>query len=160
MRTSTTRPAGVTRPHLPLAAAAAATALALLLTFVGGFVETPWKPAGPGGWGLSDITTGELLAYAGFVLLGVAVVFGVVVRTGLRKAPSVTGRWAVATAAAAALLVVPLFWTGLPEILAIAALVLARAARHGAGRTAPVTVVAGLLAVLALAVAVLAAVSF
>jgi len=79
------------RSLLPSAVAAALAALALML--IGTYVHTPYKAKGPGEWGLSTQDLNQVPLLIGFVIVGAAVVFGVVVVTrGLRTAPQRTAR--------------------------------------------------------------------
>lgn len=138
---------GVTRPVPRMAAAAAGAALLLML--VGTYVDTPFKASGARRWALTTEGEGigELLLLVAFAALGAAVVFGVVVARGLRRAPEGTARVALAVAVVG-LLSLAVFWTGLPAILAAGAAVLALDARNRLGRAPAAVGVALGLAVL------------
>lgn len=129
---TTTEPTAL-RPVPRMAAAAAGAALLLML--VGTYVDTPFKTSGAGRWALisEGQGIGELLLIAVFAAIGTAVVFGVVVARGLRRAPEGTARVALVVAVVG-LLSLAVFWTGLPAILAAGAAALAVDARNRLGR--------------------------
>lgn len=138
--TPTTRDTTALRPVPRIAAAAAGAALLLML--VGTYVDTPFKTSGTGRWALvsEGQGIGELLLIVAFAAVGAAVVFGVVVARGLRRAPQGAARAALVVAVVG-LLSLAVFWTGLPAIVAAGAAVLALDARNRLGRApAPVGV--------------------
>jgi uncharacterized membrane protein len=92
----------------------------------------------------------ELPVLVGFAAVGSAVVFGAVVRPGLRASAQDQGRRAVILAVVGAL-ALSVFWTGLPVVLAAGASVLAVESRKRPGKRHSATV--------ALALAVLTAVA-
>lgn len=75
-------------------------------------------------------TWAEAISMVALILMASAVVYGVVVPRGLRREGA--AGTALTFAVVAALLIVPAFWTGLPLVLGVAAVVLGNA-----GRTAP-----------------------
>lgn len=88
---------------------------------------------------------GEILVVLSAMAITTAVVFGYVVPRALRK-PSAGGT-ALGLAIPAALLVVPAFWSGLPAVLGVAALVVGSAGRRadrGAGKCIVAVVLAAL----------------
>ncbi len=116
MTTLSTSQIGSRRSLLP--AAVAAGAAALLLTSIGTFVDTPYRKTGAQQWGWGDNhSLWELPLIALFAVLGTAVVFGVLVRGGLALAPERTARRSLVVAGVG-ILSIPVFWTGLPVILA------------------------------------------
>jgi len=95
----------------------------------------------------------EAVVEIALVAVTAGLVFGVVVPRALRKDSA--GGTALALAIPAVLLVVPAFWTGLPMVLGVAALVVGsagRSARHGAGRCIAAIVLGGLAVLAYLAV--------
>lgn len=125
--------------HRPVAAIAVTTTLVTVLALLWAFyVESPWKhEAQP--WGLdSEQGIAGLLWIAGFVALGVGVVYGVVVRRAVTRAPTRTARTGLILAIVGVPLAVVAFWTGLPIVLGSAATFLGVDARARLGRT-PVT---------------------
>jgi hypothetical protein len=128
--------------------------LALLLLFIGSFLDTPVKHMATGGW---ELTTGkhglvELPIAVAFAVVEVAVVFGVVVRRGLSQAPDGTARTALILAAAAIPCVL-VFYTGLPVVLSGGAVVLAMDAHARLGRFPSTAVSALAIAALVFGVA-------
>ena len=108
------------------------TTLALLWAY---YVTSPWKQT-PQDWGIdSDQGFVGLLWIAGFVALGVGVVYGVVVRRALAGDPARAARTALILALVAVPLGVVAFWTGLPIVLGSAAVFLGLDARTRLGRT-------------------------
>jgi hypothetical protein len=146
-----TRPG--TRSLLGPATVAGAAATVLLLA--GLYLDTPWKKQGNKEWALTSDQHGMLglLVSLGFVAVGLAVVFGVVVSRGLRGPAGTATRRALALAVTGAVSAV-VFWTGLPVILAVGAVVLALDSRARLGRTPTTTWIVGVLAVLTAAAAV------
>ena len=141
------------RPLLvPMVAAGAA---ATVLSLAGTYIDTPWKGQGSKEWAVATDDGGlaELVVTLGFVAAGLAVVFGVVVTRGLHGPAEVETRRSLALAVTSVLSVV-VFWTGLPVILAIGALVLANDARARLGRTPATAWVAIALAALTAVAAV------
>ena len=134
----------------PPAAAAGVLAFALMLVMT--YLDTPFKASGSGRWAINtDLhPVSELPFLALFAVLGTAVVFGVVVRRGLARPASTTAKWALA-AAVVGVVSIPVFWTGLPVVLAAGTAVLALDARTRDGRLGGVAgaalVVASLLTV-------------
>jgi heme/copper-type cytochrome/quinol oxidase subunit 2 len=146
-----TRPG--TRPLLGPATVAGTAATALLLA--GLYLDTPWKKQGNQEWALTTDhqSIAGLFVSIGFVAVGLAVVFGVVVSRGLRGAAKTATRRSLALAVTGAVSAV-VFWTGLPVILAVGAVVLALDSRARLGRTPTTTWIVGVLAVLTVAAAV------
>ena len=108
------------------------TTLALLWAY---YVNSPWKHAAQD-WGIdSDQGLMGLLWIAGFVALGVGVVYGVVARRALAGEPTRSARTALVLALVAVPLGVVAFWTGLPIVLGSAAVFLGLDARTRLGRT-------------------------
>lgn len=133
------------RPLGPMAAATAAAALAF--TAFGTYVDTPYKAAGTRRWGWAENhSLIELPFLVAFAALGAAVVFGVLVRRGLRLPAEKIPARALALALVGGLTVL-VFWTGLPVVFAAGAAVLAVEARSRLGRTPPAAAVALALAV-------------
>ena len=118
------------------------TTLALLWAY---FVTSPWKHT-PQDWGIDgDQGFVGLLWIAGFVALGVGVVYGVVVRRALAGDPARAARTAMFLALVAVPLGVVAFWTGLPIVLGSAAAFLGTDARTRLGRTpTPAAIAIGL----------------
>jgi hypothetical protein len=151
--TTTAATRSATRPGL-WATALATGAYALVLVLVGTFIDTPWRDQGSGEWQLN--TAGhsliELPIILGFVVVGVAVVFGVVVRRGLLRPAERTAARALVVALIGVAAVV-VFWTGLPVVLAGAAAVLAADARARLERhpSAIVRITLGIAALLVVA---------
>jgi heme/copper-type cytochrome/quinol oxidase subunit 2 len=109
------------------------TTLALLWA---NFVDTPWRDPATA-WGInSDRGIVGLLLIAGFVALGVGVVYGVVVRRAMATDPAREARTAVILALVGVLTIVA-FWTGLPIVLGSAAAHLGLDARARLGHTPP-----------------------
>jgi hypothetical protein len=135
--------------------AVAAGATGLLCTLIGTYFDTPYHVMGPKRWGLNftDRHIGEFLILIGFAVLGAAVIFGVVVRTSLRREPDRTARYSliVAIIGAGSLLV---FWSGLPAILAAGAVIMADDARTRLGRAPKSAVIAMGIAALTVIAAV------
>jgi len=128
---------------LPAVAAAAGTG-GLVLMLIGTYVNTPFRGRFASDWGLEGDLS-ELPVLVGFAAAGAAVVFGAVVRPGLRAAEP--GRRAVVLAVVGALSLL-VFWTGLPVVLAAGAGVLALASRQRSVSPPRATVVALALAAL------------
>ena len=87
----------------------------------------------------------EVISMVVLIAVATASVFGWAVPRSLRRGAS--GRAALAYAVVAALLVMPAFWSGLPLVLGVAAMVLGnagRTARGGAGASIAAVVVGGL----------------
>jgi hypothetical protein len=143
----------VTRPLLgpTFAAGTAAT----VLSVAGMYLDTPWKGQGNKEWAVSADHGGlvELVLTLGFVAAGLAVVFGVVVTRGLHRPAEAEARRSLVLAVTGVLSVV-VFWTGLPIILAIGALVLANDARARLGRIPATASIAIALATLTAVAAV------
>lgn len=129
---------------------ATVTTLALLWAY---YVDSPWKhQAQP--WGLnSEQGVSGLLWIGGFVLLGVCVIYGVVVRRALIGEPVRAARLALILSVLAVPLAVVAFWTGLPILLGSAAAYLGLDARARLGRTPPTAAVAIGLGLLMAAIA-------
>jgi hypothetical protein len=146
-----TRPG--TRPLLGPATVAGAAASVLMLA--GLYLDTPWKKQGNKEWALTTNhqSIAGLLLSLGFVAAGLAVVFGVVVSRGLRGPARTATRRSLALAVTGAVSAV-VFWTGLPVILAVGAVVLAVDSRMRLGRTPTTTWIVVVLAVLTTAAAV------
>jgi hypothetical protein len=125
---------GTTAVTLRVAATTTAfvSTIALLWAY---YVDTPWK-AQARGWGIDDKfgATG-LLWIAGFVALGVAVVYGVVVRRAMAGDPTRAARTALVLALIGLPTGVFAFWTGLPIVLGSAAAYLGMDSRARLGRT-------------------------
>jgi hypothetical protein len=88
---------------------------------------------------------GEVIVVAAGIAAGTAVVFGVVVPRGLRRESA--GGAALTCAVLAALLVAPAFWSGIPLVLGVAAMILGNAGRvapHDAGKSIAALVVGAL----------------
>jgi hypothetical protein len=141
-----------TRPLLGPATVAGAAAT--VLTLAGLYLDTPSKKQGNKEWALTTDhqSIAGLLVSIGFVAVGLAVVFGVIVARGLRGPARTATRRSLALAITGALSVL-VFWTGLPVILAAGAVVLALDSRARLGRT-PTTWIVGVLAVLTTAAAI------
>jgi hypothetical protein len=133
----------------------AAGAAATVLLLAGSYLDTPWKGQGNEEWAIATDDGGlvELVLTLGFVAAGLAVVFGVVVTRGLHGPAEAETRQSLALAGTGVLSVV-VFWTGLPIILAIGALVLANDARARLGRTPATAWIAIALAALTAVAAV------
>jgi heme/copper-type cytochrome/quinol oxidase subunit 2 len=142
-----------TRPLLGPAFAAGAAAT--VLSLAGMYLDTPWKGHGNKDWAVTTDHDGlvELVLTLGFVAAGLAVVFGVVVTRGLHRPAEAEARRSLALAVTGVLSVV-VFWTGLPIILAIGALVLASDARARLGRIPATASIAMALAILTAVAAV------
>ena len=85
---------------------------------------------------------GEVISMVALLAVVTVVVYGYVVPSGLRREGA--GGTALGMAVVAALLVAPAFWTGLPLLLGVAAMILGNAgrmARSGAGRSIAALVV-------------------
>jgi hypothetical protein len=151
MTATQTRPG--TRPLTGPATAAGAASTVLMLA--GLYLDTPWKKQGNQEWALTSDheSIAGLLVSLGFVAVGLAVVFGVLVARGLRGATGSEIGWSLALAVTGVLSAV-VFWTGLPVILAAGAVVLGLDSRARLGRTPPTTWIVGVLAVLTTAAAV------
>lgn len=116
-----TRSAGTARAVPAIGAVTAVVAAALTTTFA-----HEWS---------------EAISMSALVVVVSAVVYGVVVPRGLRRESA--GGTALTLGVLAALAIVPAFWTGMPLVLGVAAMVLGghgRSARSGAG-----TSIAGLV---------------
>ena len=136
MSASPTAQSTTARRPLPLpdALTTAGAVLALGCTFVGTYVQTPWK-SGPGTWGLDFGGNGGWTALA--VLVAIATVALMLVGLATARArtlpPRSTARRALLLAALGAVAVV-VFWTGLPPVLAGGAAGLALHTRRRLGR--------------------------
>jgi fumarate reductase subunit D len=135
--------------------AAVAAAAALVLTLIGTYLDTPFRSSGPQTWG---IATGgrsivELVLLVLFALAGAALVFGLIVRLALREQPARTAVVAMVTAIIGVLTII-VFWTGLPAIFAIAAVLLASNARRRLGYSPVAATVAFVLALVTIAGAI------
>ena len=152
--TVTTEPR--TRSLAPFAAAAGATGL--LCTLIGTYLDTPYHVMGPERWGLNFTNRhiGEFLLLIGFAAAGAAVIFGVIVRSGLQRAPERTAVYSLIVAILGAISLI-VAWSGLPSILAAGAAVMAYDARTRLGRTPPSAAVAMVIAALTVAMAILIA---
>jgi hypothetical protein len=149
---TTTRTASSTQVrHLPAVAAAAGTG-ALVLMLIGTYVNTPYSGRFGADWGLEGDLS-ELPVLIGFAAVGAAVVFGAVVRPGLRDGVHDQARRAVILAVVGALSLL-VFWTGLPVVLAAGATLLAMESRERSGRTTQPAAVALALAVLTASAAI------
>lgn len=128
----------------PVVGVALTTAIVTTLALLwANYVDSPWKHTARD-WGInSEQGVVGLLWIAGFVALGVGVVYGVVVRRALAGDPARAARTAMILALAAAPLAVVAFWTGLPIVLGSAAAFLGMDARARLGRT-PVTAAVGI----------------
>lgn len=114
-------------------ATAIVTTLALLWA---NFVDTPWRDPGTE-WGInSDQGIAGLLLIAGFVALGVGVVYGVLVRRAMAADPALEARTAMILALVGVMTIVA-FWTGVPIVLGSAAALLGLDARGRLGHTPP-----------------------
>ena len=122
MTSFTTTHSSTIAPRTAAAAGTTATALAALLALL--FAH---------GWREVAVVVPVLVAVAAWV-------FGYVVPRALRRAE--TGGIALALALPAALLVVPAFWSGLPLVLGVAAVIVGNHGRHG--RTRPGAAIAAL----------------
>ena len=142
---TTTTPSGgsALERSVPGVGAAAGTG-GLVLMLIGTYVNTPFRGRFAADWGLEGDLS-ELPVLVGFAAAGAAVVFGAVVRPGLR-APE-PGRRAVVLAVVGALSLL-VFWTGLPVVLAAGAGVLALASRERSVRPLPSAAAALALAAL------------
>ena len=132
-----------TRSLKPIAAASSAAAMILLL--IGGYTDTPFGKHGDRGWGITPNAAHDLAdlpVYAAFVVIGAAVVFGMVVVRGLRREPTGTAMRSLLVATIG-FLSLAVSWTGLPVILATGAAVLALDAGTRLGHV-PVTAGIGL----------------
>ncbi len=137
--TTTTATARTTRPVAGVAITTAiVTTVALLWA---NYVNTPWRDPGTE-WGIdTDQGAVGLLLIAGFVALGVGVVYGVVVRRALAGDPARAARTAMILALVGVLTIVA-FWTGLPIVLGSAAALLGMDARTRLGHTPPTAAIA------------------
>lgn len=135
-----TEPGGT---HRSVAGIAVATTLVTILALLWAFyVESPWKHEAQS-WGLdSEQGVAGLLWIAGFVALGVGVVYGVVVRRAVTRAPTRTARTGMILAIVGVPLAVVAFWTGLPIVAGSAATFLGVDARARLGRTTVTAAVA------------------
>lgn len=87
----------------------------------------------------------EVIVVGGVIVAVTALVFGLVVPRALRSGAS--GGTALALAIGAAVVVVPAFWSGLPAVLGVAAMILGRTAllgRGGGGKAIAALVLASL----------------
>ncbi len=125
MTTTRTSEGPALERSLPAAAAAAGTG-GLVLMLIGTYVNTPFRGRFAAEWGLEGDLS-ELPVLVGFAAAGAVVVFGAVVRPGLRAPEPERRAMALAVVGALSLLV---FWTGLPVVLAAGASVLALASRE------------------------------
>lgn len=114
----------------------AAGAVGFVCTLIGTYLDTPYHVMGPERWGLNftDRHLGEFFFLIGFAVVGAAVVFGVVVRRGLRRAPERAAVYSLIVALIGAVSLI-VSWSGLPSILAAGAAVMAYDARARLGRT-------------------------
>jgi len=146
-----TRP-GIRSLHGPATVAGAA---ATVLVLAGLYLDTPWKEQGNKEWALTTDhhSIADLLVSVGFVAAGLAVIFGVVVARRLRGPAGTETAWSMALAVTGVVSAV-VFWTGLPVILAVGAVVLALDSRARLGRTPTATWIVVVLAVLTTVVAV------
>ena len=137
---------------LPCVAAGAASTVLLLAAL---YLDTPWKKQGNQEWALTSDQHGllGLLVSLGFVAVGIAVVFGVIVARALRRSAATETVWSMALAITGVVSAV-VFWTGLPVILASGAVVLALDVRARLGRTPPTAWIVLILAALTGAAAV------
>lgn len=89
-------------------------------------------------------TWGEVAIVAPAIVVVAAIVYGVVVPRALRRESP--GGTALGLAVLAALLVVPAFWSGLPAVLGVAAMILGNAGRgrEGSGKAIAALVLAAL----------------
>ncbi len=127
MTTYETRSSRTGRSLLPVAVATGVVALALML--IGTYLDTPYKAQGSGEWGaLGTHSLAELPLVIAFALVGPAVVFGIVVMRALRTAPQTAALRSLILAAAGVVSLV-VFWTGLPVVLSAGAAALALADR-------------------------------
>ncbi|WP_138759477.1 hypothetical protein [Modestobacter altitudinis] len=132
--------------------------VALGCTFVGQFVDTPWRPGSPD-WGFDFADGGGLGALAvllAFVLVA-AVVVSLVTAAARAAGPAAAGRRAL-WLAAIGVLSLGVFWTGVPAVVAGGAAGLATSARRSGGRSMAAGI-AVVLAVLTVAGAVYLAVA-
>ncbi|SFP60201.1 hypothetical protein SAMN05660464_3639 [Geodermatophilus dictyosporus] len=155
MTTSSTTPATTTRPSpAPDGATLAGAGVALACTFVGQYVDTPWR-SGPSEWGVDFAGGGgwgALALLVAFVAVGLAVVALVSARARAVP-PERTARRALVLAVLGAVTVL-VFWTGLPAVLAGGAVGLALDSKRRLGRL-PAPAAAGVaVAVLTVAAAV------
>lgn len=98
----------------------------------------------------------EVGIVAGMIAVAAAVVYGLVVPWALRRGS--LGGTALVLAVLAALVVVPAFWSGLPAVLGVAAMILGNAGRHaraGSGKAIAAIVVAALTVLFYLSVYVM-----
>ncbi len=96
---------------------------------------------------------GEIVVVLGALAVVTAIVFGVVVPRGLRRESA--GGAALTCAILAALLALPAFWSGLPLVLGVAAMLLGNAGRtaaRGSGRCIAAIVLGALASVFQLAI--------
>jgi hypothetical protein len=101
---------------------------------------------------------GEILVVLAAIAVTTAVVFGAVVPRGLRRESA--GGAALTCGIVAALLALPAFWSGLPLVLGVAAMLLGntgRTAAHGSGKCIAAIVLGALASVFVLAVYVMEA---
>ena len=90
----------------------------------------------------------EVISMVALIAVVTGVVFGYAVPRALRRGH--TGRAALSCAVVAALLAAPAFWTGLPLVLGVAAVILGsagRTARSGAGMSIAAVVLGALASV-------------
>jgi hypothetical protein len=157
MSASTVTSAPQTRPGLRTPGLVAG-AVGLLVALVSTALDTPYKPAGSGTWALSQgVPLAEIVVVSAIAILSAAVVFAVAVRAAMRGTPGRAGMWSLVLALLGLPTGVVAFWTGLPAVLGIGAVVLGLHARRAAGRL-PVTAAigAGLGALVVLAALLLA----
>ena len=103
---------------------------------------------------------GEIVVVLGAIAVVTGIVYGVVVPRGLRRGSA--GGAALTCAILAALLALPAFWSGLPLVLGVAAMLLGNAGRtaaHGSGKCIAAIVVGALAALFQISVHVMEAVA-
>ncbi|MFD2093884.1 hypothetical protein [Blastococcus deserti] len=155
MSASSTVPTTRRRPvPVPDPSTTAGAVVGLGCTLVGQYVETPWE-SGPGDWGVGFDANGGWAALAALVaFVAVALVLvGLATARARAVPPERTARRALVLAGLGAVMIF-VFWTGVPPVLAGGAAGLALDARRRLGRLPSPAAAALALAVLTVAGAV------